>query len=215
MVGLLGFAGEVSLPFATGYLRAPGIIPSSETFRRIYNYTPYPGEVWDVAIGQGILEFTPLQMAQYIALLANGGRQYQPYLVKEIRSPEGEITFRGAPTVLKETEFDPLILDPVRNGLHEVTLPARVAGGGYGSAYYLFTTDPVLREGSKVEVAAKTGSAEVGTGISPHSWFIGYAPFEEPEIAMAVFIEHGRWGATGAVPVAHSILKEYFALTSP
>lgn len=214
MVKLMQFGAEIPLSFAPGYLRAPGIIPTSENFRRIYNYTPYPGEVWDVAIGQGIMEFTPLQMATYASLLANGGYHYQPYLVEQIRDPSGEVSFQAEPELLAKVDLEPEALEIVRKGMHEVTLPARPGGPGAGSAYYLFTYDPVMRDGQKVEVAAKTGSAEVGPGISPHSWFVGYAPFEDPEIAIAVFVEHGRWGATAGVPVAHAIIKTYFDETT-
>ncbi len=210
MVKLLQFGSEIPLDFAPGYLRSPGIIPTSENFRRIYNYTPYPGEVWDVAIGQGIVEFTPLQMAAYVSMLANGGYHYQPHVVKQIVGPDGNVNFQVEPELLTKVDLDPTALETVRNGMHEVTLPARPGRTGNGSAYYLFTYDPVMRDGQKVEVAAKTGSAEIGPGISPHSWFIGYAPFEDPEIAVAVFVEHGRWGATAGVPVAHSIIKGYF-----
>ncbi|HBK84882.1 MAG TPA: hypothetical protein DDZ53_02485 [Firmicutes bacterium] len=210
MVKLLQFGSEIPLDFATGYLRAPGIIPTSENFRRVYNYTPYPGEVWDVAIGQGIVEFTPLQMAAYTSLLANGGYHYQPHVVQKIVDPSGNVSFQVEPKLLAEVDLDPAALGIVRNGMHEVTLPARPGGPGNGSAYYLFTYDPVMRDGQKVEVAAKTGSAEVGPGISPHSWFIGYAPFDDPEIAVAVFVGHGRWGATAGVPVGHAIMKAYF-----
>ncbi|NLW17272.1 MAG: hypothetical protein GX033_06485 [Firmicutes bacterium] len=210
MIKYMQFASEVPLNFAPGYLRAPGIIPTTENFRRIYNYTPYPGEVWDVAIGQGIMEFPPLQMAIYASMLANGGHYYQPYVVKQIIGPDGEINFTAEPKLLGKVDLDPEALEIVRRGMHEVTLPSKPRGAGNGSAWYLFTSDPVMRDGQKVEVAAKTGSAEVGPGISPHSWFIGYAPFEEPEIAIAVFVEHGRWGATAGVPVAHAIIKTYF-----
>lgn len=211
MVKMLQFGSEIPLDFAPGYLRSPGIIPTTENFRRIYNYTPYPGEVWDVAIGQGIVEFTPLQMAAYASMLANGGYHYQPQLVKQIISPEGGVNFQAEPQLLTKVDLDAAALDLVRSGMHEATLPARRGGAGAGTAYYLFTTDPVLRDGQKIEVAAKTGSAEVGPGISPHSWFIGYAPYEEPEIAIAAFVQHGRWGATSGVPVAHSVIKAYFA----
>lgn len=210
MVKLLQFGSEIPLDFAPGYLRSPGIIPTSENFRRIYNYTPYPGEVWDVAIGQGIVEFTPLQMAAYASMLANGGFHYQPHIVKQIEDPSGKVNFQVEPELLTKVDLNPEALEIVRKGMHEVTLPARPGQAGNGSAYYLFTYDPVMRDDQKVEVAAKTGSAEVGPGISPHSWFIGFAPFEEPEIAVAVFMEHGRWGATAGVPVAHTIIKSYF-----
>lgn len=210
MVNLLQFGTETSVDFAPGYLRSPGIIPSSETFKRIYNYTPYPGEVWDVAIGQGIVEFTPLQMASYAAMIANGGNHYKPQVVQQIIDPQGKVNFQFEPELLTKVDLDEAALELVRNGMHEVTLPARPGGVGNGTAYYLFTSDPVMRDGQKIEVAAKTGSAEIAPGISPHSWFVGYAPFEEPEIAVAAFIAHGRWGATSGVPVAHAVIKAYF-----
>lgn len=205
---LFGFDQQLAVDFAPGYLSSPGIVPTSENFRRIYGYTPYPGEVWDIAIGQGIVEFTPLQMASYTAMLANGGYRYQPYVVQQVTSPTGEVNWSAQPKLLNQVELDPTAMDVIREGMHEVTLPANGAPAN-GSAYYLFTTDPVMRDGQKVEVAGKTGTAEVGSQ-TPHSWFISYAPFEDPEIAMAVYVEHGRTGASGAVPVAHAIYKAYF-----
>ncbi len=205
---------DLPIDFAPGYLRASGIIPTSENFRSIYRYTPYPGEVWSTAIGQGIVEFTPLQMASYVSMVANGGYRYQPYVVQRITSPEGEVTFEAEANLLNYLSLESEALEIVRNGMHEVMLPANRPGGpGYGSAYYRFTVDPILRDGQKVEVAGKTGTAEVA-GVTPHSWFISYGPFEEPEIAMAVFVEHGRSGAAGAVPVAHEIYQAYFGNTS-
>jgi penicillin-binding protein 2 len=208
---------ELPIDFAPGYLRASGIIPTSENFKRIYKYTPYPGEVWSTAIGQGIVEFTPLQMASYAAMIANGGYRYQPYVVQKISSPDGEVTFQAEPNLLNQVSLDSEALEIVRAGMHEVMLPANRPGGpGYGSAYYRFTVDPILRDGQKVELAGKTGTAEVA-GVTPHSWFISYGPYEEPEIAMAIFVEHGRSGAAGAVPIAHAIYKAYFeqATASP
>jgi penicillin-binding protein 2 len=209
---LLQLDEALDLDFVPGYLSAPGNIPTSENFQRIYGTIPYPGEVWDASIGQGIVEFTPLQMAMYASLLANGGQRYQPYVVKQIESPEGEITFRASPQLLDVVDLDPVALEVIRNGMHEVTLPqSRPGGPGNGSAWYQFTTDPVLRNGEKVEVALKTGTAEIGDRRTPHSWAISFAPFEDPEVALATFVAHGRSGAAGAVPVAHAILKAYFA----
>lgn len=205
---MFGFDQETAIDFAPGYLRAPGIVPSSENFKRVHGYSPYPGEVWDVSIGQGIVEFTPLQMAMYTSMLANGGYRYQPYVVQQITSPTGKVNWEAAPKLLNQVELDPTALQVIREGMHEVTLPANGSPGN-GSAFYAFTYDPVMRDGKKVEVAGKTGTAEVGR-LTPHSWFISYAPFEDPEIALAVFVEHGRTGAAGAVPVAHAIFKSYF-----
>lgn len=213
---LLQLDRELPVAFAPGYLRAPGIIPSSESFRRIYGYTPYPGEVWSAAIGQGIVEFTPLQMASYAALLANGGNRYQPYVVQQITRPDGAISWQAEPKLLSQIQLAGPALDAVRAGMHEVTLPANRPGGpGPGSAAYLFGAQPILRDGQRVEIAGKTGTAEVGN-LTPHSWFISYAPFEQPEIAMAVFVQHGRSGAAASVPVAHAIYRAYFqGMTSP
>lgn len=198
------------LDFAPGYLRSPGIIPTSSNFRRIYGYTPYPGEVWSAAIGQGIVEFTPLQMAAYVSLLANGGQRYQPYVVQQVISADNQIAFQAQPQLLSRVPLNPTALQVIRTGMHEVTLPANRPGGpGNGSAYYLFTSDPVLRDGQQVQVAAKTGTAEVGS-LTPHSWMISYAPLDNPEIALAVFVEHGRSGSSAAVPIGHAIYKAYF-----
>ncbi len=213
---LFKFDHKLELDFAPGYSSVPAILPTLEQFRRYYDYTPYPGEVWSAAIGQGIVKFSPLQMAQYTAMIANGGFYYQPYVVQHIKDPSGKITFEAQPKLLDQSQLDESALQLVRDGMHEVMLPLQRPGGpGNGSAWYLFTTQPITRNGQIIEAAGKTGTAEIGrhangTRITPHSWFVSYAPFEEPEIAVAVFVAHGRSGSQGGVPIAHAIYKAYF-----
>lgn len=213
---LFQFDRDIVLDFAPGYSSVPAILPTLEQFEKYYSQTPYPGEVWDAAIGQGIVKFSPLQMALYTSMIANGGNYYQPYVVQNIKKPDGKLTFDAQPTLLEQTRLDEAALRLVRDGMHEVTLPQNRPGGpGNGSAWYLFSTQPIMRNGKKVEVAGKTGTAEVGkhkdgSRITPHSWFISYAPFDDPEIAVAVFVAHGRSGSQGGVPIAHAIYKAYF-----
>lgn len=153
----------------------------------------YPGNVLTASIGQGHA-ITPLQLANYAAIIANQGTHYRPYLVQKVVSPTGKVVLETEPEVLNRLDYAEATWQAVREGMEMVAMP-----GGTGS---------VLRN-LPVKVAAKTGSAEAGTK-EPHSLFVGYAPADNPEIALAVIVEHGGLGYQGAVPVAHRILAEYY-----
>ena len=159
-------------------------------------------------IGQGDTLATPLQLAVAYAGLANGGRLYYPQLVDSIRADDGTALFDYDPKVRKHVDIDDDHLEVLRESLR------RVVHGEHGTA-----------RGSAIdgmEVAGKTGTAQVaelGEVRIPHeeralhrrhhAWFTAYAPYDEPEIAIAVFLEHGGGGGGDAAPVAMEILERY------
>ena len=187
-----------------------GTLGSPETKARLEPEDPtwYGGHTLNAAIGQGYHAFTPLQMALYIATLANGGTRYRPYLVQEIRDPQtGRVLWEAQPDPLNTVDIPSAYLERVREAMVTVT---QDNGGWYGTAYGVFRDAPYVAGG-------KTGTAEVGERL-PESendgWFVAFAPAgkgEQPEIAVAVVVHAGGGGALAAGPVARAMLDAYFA----
>jgi penicillin-binding protein 2 len=186
----LGAPTGVDLPF-----EASGLMPSPEWKLRVLKTPWYAGETVSVAIGQGQVSATPLQMARVAAFVANGGRLVRPRFA---RQPEGP----PEPKVVR-----PETIAAVKAGM------SMVVSAGTGLRARLQT----------VEVCGKTGSAQVvararlekspsSRDLMPHGWFIAFAPAENPKIALAVLVEHGGSGAAAAAPVARRILAHFFGV---
>lgn len=166
----------------------------------------YVGETLSAAIGQSYNNVTPLQMAKYISILVNGGHQIDVSIVKSVINSDGtevqddEINSHvndllGIEDVqIEEQIFDTENLEAVLEGMKNVTSESG------GTAYSTF-------KNSSITVGGKTGSAQAGN--KTHAWFVGFAPFEDPEIAVAVIIENGAHGGYAA-QVAKDIFDSYF-----
>jgi penicillin-binding protein 2 len=155
------------------------------------------------SIGQGDNRYTPLELANYVATLANGGTRYKPYLVQKVMDPNGKIIKENDPVVLGHVDVSPTNMAVVRQGMYEVTQPPD------GTAYPLFTGPGFPK------VAAKTGSAEVQGRGTTNAIFVGFAPYDNPEIAVAVVVEQGGHGGSAAGPVAEDMMAAYFGLPIP
>lgn len=158
----------------------------------------YPGDTIQAAIGQSDNMFTPLQMANYIATIANGGTRYAPHLVKEIIKHDGSETLVSfEPKVLNTIEIAPENLKFVQEGMRSVVTE--------GSAKVNFAD-------AKYEAAGKTGTAQTRRDKTPHSWFVSYAPFDEPKLAIAVIVEYGGVNSLGKYvsKVARNMYDAYF-----
>lgn len=154
------------------------------------------GNVTSAAIGQENNQFTPLQLANYVATLANGGTHYAAHLLKEVKSNDfSEVLHQYEPVVLNELNLDPENLAAVTEGMLRVTTE--------GSAKTYF-------QDLGVQVAAKTGSAQVSSKTESNAVFVCFAPYENPEIAVAIVVEKGGSGATLA-GIATEILEYYFS----
>ncbi|GBF34890.1 penicillin-binding protein 2 [Desulfocucumis palustris] len=151
----------------------------------------------DMAIGQQENKFTAIQLANYVASIANGGILYQPYVVDKALSPDGRVLMENKPRETRRVNVSAKTLEILREGMHEVAITD-------GTASSIFT-------GAKYSAAAKTGTAEVGNGNN-HALFVAFAPYENPEIAVSVIIEYGGKGSGIAGPVARQILDAYFNL---
>jgi penicillin-binding protein 2 len=158
-----------------------------------------PGDPINMVIGQGTLLASPLQIVDMLAAVANGGTLYKPHIVARISSL-AEGTEKTFPTETRgKLPASAGTLASIRDALKRVTTDTN------GTAYSAF-------KGSKVVVAGKTGTAEVLKEGEPHSWFAGYAPADNPKIALVVIAEHGGEGSTTAAPIFREIVEKYFAL---
>ncbi len=173
----------------------------AEYRRKGWNVDWHSFETFNMAIGQGANEFTPLALANYVATLANGGKRMRPYLVQRIEDCKGRVIARFGPRVVHRVDISRETMETVRKAMAGVTAP-----GGTGS--WLFYNFPV-------KVGAKTGTAQAGRGEDKdlyHGVFIAFAPVEDPEIAFAGIIEYGYHGSESAGPIAKDVFAEYFGL---
>lgn len=178
----------------------PGKVPNSDYYNKIYNYPTYK---WystatiSNAIGQGEVITTPIQLANMTAAVANRGFYYTPHILKTV---DGSPIKDSAFTVPKKTSISPEHFDPVIDGLYDVY--------NKGTAKFLQVPD--------IEICGKTGTAENFTRIdgkrvqlTDHSIFVAFAPKDNPQIAIAVFVENGYWGSRYAGRMASLMIEKY------
>ncbi len=183
----LGSPTGVDIPEATGNVPDP----ATGNWRL--------GDAINMVIGQGTMLTSPIQIADMLAAVANGGTLYRPRLVSRISSVAvgSETVFQ--PEVRAKLPVSAKTLASVRDALKNVTTDKD------GTAYSAF-------RGAKIISAGKTGTAEVSKTGEPHSWFAGYAPADNPKIALVVLVEHGGEGSKTAAPIFREIVDKYFAL---
>lgn len=169
-----------------------GVVASPEN-RKKNGGIWYPGDVCQTAIGQSDTLVTPLQLANYMATVANGGTRYRPHLIKSIENSDGSISEEAAPEILDNVELDKENQEAILRGLRMV-----VTEGTAQSAF----------SGCKVSVAAKTGSAQT-SGVYTNGVCIAYAPYEEPRIAIACVVEKAGSGSNVAQAV-RKVVDSYF-----
>ena len=161
----------------------------------------YAADTLMAAIGQSDSQFTPIQLASYVATLVNGGIRYQPHLVKEITNNTGDSVVQTfAPTILGTVEMSKSTVNAVKKGMLGV-----VTEDGTASSYF---------KDFPIKVGGKTGSAQTSDGRSAHGLFVSFAPYDDPQIAICVVGEYASTGGALA-PVCLEIYNEYFGLTPP
>ncbi|MBD3167567.1 penicillin-binding protein 2, partial [bacterium] len=173
-----------------------GLLPDRDYFNRRYGKNWTDGLLFNIAIGQGEVLTTPLQAAAYTAALANGGWWYEPHLVHKVHHIDGREE-QPEYAVRHDAGFDADIMEVVREDM------LRVTEGAIGTAAWLY--DP------RIHVPGKTGTAQTPHG-DDHAWFVAFAPYEEPEIAVAVLVEHGEHGSTAAAPLAFKTIRKWLGL---
>jgi penicillin-binding protein 2 len=199
----LGELTGIDLPGET-----PGLVPDRTWKRLTYGESWSTGDTYNMSIGQGFVEATPLQMLNATAAVANGGILYRPQLLLKVTDQEGGVVRDFQPEVIRYLPIDLTHLATVREGME--------AAVQYGTA-----TDGQI-EG--IRVAGKTGTAEFfcpdeevkyglchqGEPLPTHAWYTTFAPVEAPEIAVVVYVFNGGEGSVTAVPIARDILEWYF-----
>ncbi|NBY19545.1 penicillin-binding protein 2 [bacterium] len=206
----LGQPTEIKLP---GEQR--GLIPDTQWKMERFKDIWHPGETLSIAIGQGYISATPIQLANAYAAIGNGGFLYKPYIVKKIEKRNGELIKEFHPELKRKIEIAPEVFESVKDGLYQV---ANSPGG----------TAIVSGHSKKVVISGKTGTAQVRAFSDimrmkcesmpikdrHHGWFVGYAPRDNPEIAVAVIAEHSCHG-TAAAPIVRDVIEAYFNKKNP
>jgi len=172
---------------------AIGTIPSAQWKEREVKEIWFPGDTINLSIGQGYLLLTPLQVHNIITAIAGEGEIYKLHLVKKIISANGKTIKEIKPEIYKKLNFSPDTFKIVKEGLRQTILK----GTGWRANI------------QELAVAGKTGTAENPQGET-HAWFIGFAPYKDPEICITVFLENGGEGGEAAAPIARAMLEKYF-----
>lgn len=187
-----------------------GLVPSSEWKEKAFKVKWFEGETISVSVGQGYMLATPLQLASAYAAIANGGTLYVPQFVEAVTTPVEKELKTFAPRERGKLGISEQTLAHVREALKGV-----VNEEG-GTARFLMA--------SNLKIAGKTGTAQVAKltrrtknvesiayRFRDHAWFAGFAPYDDPQIAVVVLVEHGGFGSSAAAPVAREIFKAYLA----
>jgi len=173
---------------------ASGFLPTEEWKEKVKGEKWYIGDTYHLAIGQGDLLVTPLQVAAYTSAFANGGTLYRPHFVKRILSGSDQALKEVSIEPVRENFIDSHNIEIVRQGLRQSVTD--------GSSRRL--------QSVPVAVAGKTGTAQWSSKYPPHAWFTGFAPYDNPELVITILVEQGGEGSDTAVPIAEDYLKWYF-----
>jgi len=188
-----------------------GLIPDEAWKRKRFGQPWYTGESLSVAIGQGYVTATPLQMANLIATAATG-RRYRPHFVKKVTTPDGEVVRQTEPEVLSELEVRDTTLKQVRDALRDVVESDR----GTGKKARVDGIEVAGKSGTSQVVklgAVRLKAAQIPWKQRDHAWFVAYAPVENPRIAVACVVEHADGGGGAvAAPVVHDVIETYMRL---
>jgi penicillin-binding protein 2 len=189
----LGETSGVDLPG-----ESPGLVPDAQWKERNWGETWYVGDTYSFGIGQGYLAVTPLQLVNEVAAIANGGDLLRPRLIKEITDDHGNTVASFGPEVRRQVPVDSDYLAVMREAMRQ-------------SVDYGVATSAAV---PGLAIAGKTGTAEFGEQradgkYDTHGWFVGFAPFDDPQIAVVVFVQRGG-GFQNAAPAAARIFDYYF-----
>jgi penicillin-binding protein 2 len=194
---------------------AEGLIPTSEWKLKRFGVPWQLGETVSSSIGQSYVLATPIQMARLISAVFNGGKLYQPKIVRYIGN-EGDDVYRSTPTLTGELAVRRENLELLKKALISVVNEPQ----GTGARARI----------QGIQVAGKTGTAQVISlekaknlgsndealdNFQDHSWFVAIAPAENPKIALAVLVEHGGHGSSGSAPIAKELIKKYLNIDQP
>ncbi len=202
-----------------------GSIPSRDWKRITWGESWSTGDTYNAVIGQGYVAVTPLQMLNAYNAVINGGWLYKPTLVDKILDGEGNVISQTVPSLVPghpdRVPLSDRTLDYVRRGMRKAVVDGTLSGdlNVFGEVGV-----PVIDVPADLHVAGKTGTAEycdsfafprgwcIPGAFPTHSWTMLYAPYEDPEVSVIVFVYHGGEGSRTAAPIAGNILRAYFDL---
>ncbi len=178
---------------------SPGLVPDARWKEQNVGEPWTLGDTYNFGIGQGYVAATPIQMLREVAAIGNGGRLVTPHLVKEYRDSRGKVLQQVTEPPPASVPVDPGNLQIMRDAMRQ-SVTSGVARNAAAAG---------------VQVAGKTGTAEFGPDLgngkhATHGWFVGFAPYEDPQIAVVVFVQHGS-GGNDASPAAAKIFDYYFS----
>lgn len=177
---------------------SPGVVPTRDWIKAVnaeHKYVWYAGDTANFSVGQGYMSATPIQMANVAAMVANDGVRYVPHLVRSIKNTVSGQIQTVAPEVAGQIKGTPEFWSAMKSALQNVVdngtaRAAKVPG---------------------IEIGGKTGSAEHKKGSKTHSWFVGFAPVNDPKIAIAVLVENAGHGGDVAAPIAGELIRAYLS----
>jgi len=212
MLQLAGFGSKTGLDIRYGMTSGEtrGVIPTPAYLKRVrkrWNIS----DTARLSIGQGVIAVTPIQVACYVAAIANGGTVYQPHLVKSITTPDGNIVREIKPVISHKLNVDSIYMDYIHQGMEEVVWGDKATAKGVRKA--------------PIRLAGKTGSAQVSRPLKidgkniykengklkyesfTNTWFMCYGPIADPKYACVVLVERGKSGGKTASPVAVDLFR--------
>lgn len=172
-----------------------GFVPTKDWKEETTGEPWYIGDTYHFSIGQGDVLVTPLQVASYTTALANGGTLYVPHLVSQILGENNEVVENVEPSIIRSDFISPENMEIVRSGMRQA-----VTSGSARSLGIL-----------PVAAAGKTGTAQWSSEKNTHAWFIGFAPYDKPQVAITILVEEGGEGSAISAPIARDILNWYFS----
>jgi penicillin-binding protein 2 len=188
-----------------------GNVPTEAWKQKVYKQPWVGGETASVAIGQGYVTTTPLQMARVVAALANNGQVVKPRLISHTKNIENQKITNYPTEVVGDVGIAPENLELIVQGMDNAINTKE------GTAYW-------RGRSTKYRIAGKTGTAQVVKqragekmkgGFEDHAWFVAFAPIEDPKIAVAILVEHGGHGGTAAAPIALQIIETHLDPPAP
>ena len=201
---IMGLGRKTGVPISG---EQPGLIPTSEWKEKRFNVPWQQGENLSIAVGQGYNVVVPIQNALLAAEVANGGKKLDLHLVDSAFNVDGKEVYRWKPPEkIEDLPIDKEVLALVKKGMEGATKP----GGTAGRLSWLYTVSIGGKTGTAQVVGTERAGSCVGEKCRDHAWFIGFAPTDKPEIAAAVVVEHGGFGAAAAAPIVGAMLQRYF-----
>ncbi|MDT8447394.1 MAG: penicillin-binding protein 2 [bacterium] len=207
-----GFARQTGIDL---HNEQAGLIPSKAWKQRRFGEPWYPGETLPVSIGQGFVSVTPLQMARYASAIGNGGWLVKPRLALRVLGTNGEEDTRFQ-LEREKIDISDLTIKTLQRGMFRNVHGAKGTGRAARSVYYKTAgktgTTQVVSHKTRARLRAEEG--EVDSRYFNHAWFVGYAPYDNPKVAVSFLLENGRSG-THAAAMAREVLEYYFSEIDP